>query len=287
MTIRKLLVPLIGSKRDEAALATAFVVAKAQSAHVEGLFVRPDPSESLPYMGEGVSGPVIQDIMNAAKEAADQSADAARSALERAADAAGVPLVDALPGPGRPSAAYRERTGPFVSIIGHESRLSDLILFVNGKNAEAVGLLDAMQDCLMSAGRPILLAPTEPASAVGSVCAIGWDGSAEAAHAVKNAIPFLMRAGTIHVFSVDDDTEDEHYTALRDYLKLYGLEMREHTVKAKNRPVGEVLLAEADAAGADLLVMGGYGHSRIRELFLGGATRHVLSHASMPVLLSH
>lgn len=288
MTIRKILVPLTGSERDQGALATAFSFARWLDAHVEGLFVRPDPTETLPYMGEGVAGPVIQDIMNAAREAADQASGRASSMLYDAAGAAGVPLVDRPHGPGQVTASFAEDTGHFSDIVANHSMLADLVLFVSGSDDEGTGLGDALQDCLMSGGRPILLAPTTPATAPGNIISIGWDGSAEAALAIRTALPFLSRANAIHVLNVRSGRIDtELNDRLSAYLAYHGLEASEHVIQPEGRAIGEVLLSESEKCGSNLLVMGGYGHSRIRELLLGGVTRHVLSHSSIPVLMVH
>ena len=89
MTIKKILVPLLGLSMDETVLALAMSIAGKFAAQVEGLFVRPDLSEALPYMGEGIAGPVIEDIINLANQASDQAAAAARNSFERASQAAG------------------------------------------------------------------------------------------------------------------------------------------------------------------------------------------------------
>ena len=74
---------------------------------------------------------------------------------------------------------------------------------------------------------------------------------------------------------------------MREYLALHGVNATERRVEAGERPVGEVLLESASSAGADLLVLGGYGHTRLRQMFFGGVTRHVVSHAELPLFLVH
>jgi len=288
MTLRKILVPLTGGTRDKSALVTAMSVAATHKAYVEGLFVRPDPSEALPFMGEGVSGTVIQDIINSSKEAADQALDRARNMLTEAAGTAGVTVVTEPRGPGEACARLVEDTGPFDEAVAYRSRLSDLVVFLAGKDEKQSGVSEALQACLMDAGRPILLAPEEAPASVGGKILIGWDGGVEAAHAITAAKPFLMTAEKVEVLNV---TKGEMDTALADlladYLALHGVECSEHLIDPGSRPVGEVILEEATRAGCDLLVMGGYGHSRIRELLVGGATRYMISHATIPVLMAH
>ncbi len=288
MALRKILVPLTGADRDAVPLATAMAVANAQKSFVEGLFVRPDAAEALPFMGEGVSGAVVQDIIDTAREAADNAGEKALANLTRAAGKAGIAMVKGATGPGEAAAHFCDIKGHFDQVVSRRSRLSDLVVFLAGPGDQGAGVSEALQACLMDAGRPILLAPQEAPKTVGTKIVIGWDGSVESAHAVTAAQPFLASADEVEILNVSKGELDPTIAdMLADYLALHGIETREHLVDPGNKPIGEVLLEEAAREGADLLVMGGYGHSRIRELLLGGATRFVLSHASVPVLLAH
>lgn len=288
MALRKILVPLTGAERDAVPLSTAMTLAVQHKSFVEGLFVRPDPSEALPFMGEGVSGAVVQEIIDAAKDAASQASEKARASLERAAGTAGIDVVTDKPDPGKASTRFVECGGQFDRAVSRRSRLADLVVFLAGAEDQGAGVSEALQACLMDAGRPILLAPEEAPKSIGTKIVIGWDGSVEAAHAVIAAQPFLADADDVTILNVSKGELDPSLAdMLADYLALHGVESTEHLVDPGHKPIGEVLLHEAANADADLLVMGGYGHSRIRELLLGGATQFVLSHASVPVLLAH
>ncbi len=289
MPIRKILVPLGGTDRDALALTTAAVVAQHLEAHLEALFVRPPPSEALPFMGEGIAGPVIQDILTAAREAADHAVTRAREQLEALSHSTGLPIIDAPRGPGAASLSFAEETGPFADVVGARALLSDLVAFMTPRDDEGIGLSSAFQQCLMSSGRPIFLVPDEvPITRIGEAVTIGWDGSSEAAHAVHNAMPFLQSARRIDILNVTSGPKDTSLTdRLSEYLTYHGLNSLEHVVDPEGRPTGDVLIEQARSMGSDMIVMGGYGHSRIRELIIGGATRHVLFHAPMPILLAH
>lgn len=288
MAIRKILLPLIGVEGDEPAVKTAFVTAKALQAHLEALFVRPDPKETLPYFGEGLSGAVIQDILDAAKEAADKSAAQLRELIAQEAERTGVALVEEPGGPGRATVSFRQVTGPLAPTINRASRLADLVLFVHGEASQAAGVSRALQETLIGSGKPILLAPGQPTETVGTRIAVGWDGSTGAAEAVQAALSFFAHAQEIHVINVvTGELDTEEVDRLSRYLELHGFRSTEHVVRAEGKPVGDVLLAEAVDCRADLLVMGGFGHSRLREFLLGGVTRYVISHAVIPVLLAH
>lgn len=288
MTIRKILVPLIGTERDIAALRAAGAVALHLNAHIEALFVRPDPTETLPFLGEGVAGPVIQDILTAAREAADMAAKRAQEAVAKLSEATGIAFVEGPSSPGAPTLRFVEDTGPFDDVVGIRALLADLVIFVSPGTDEGYGLNDALQECLMAGGRPVFLVPETPLETIGRAATIGWDGSAEAAHAVRAAMPFLRGAERIDILNVTSGGADTNLTdRLADYLTFHGLKTAEHVVDPDGRPIGGVLVEEAERMGSDMIVMGGFGHSRVRELFLGGATRHVLRGSPLPVLLAH
>jgi len=146
---------------------------------------------------------------------------------------------------------------------------------------------DAVEETLIHSGRPVLLAPMKPATVIGESVAVGWNGSPESVHVLAASLPLLAKARTVTVITVGDEpTEDT--LALLDYLLR-------HDIQAKHRQVqpvsgvgpGEQLLAEARDQGADMLLMGGYGHRPWRELLFGGATRQVIGSSLLPVLLAH
>ncbi|ABS62365.1 UspA domain protein [Parvibaculum lavamentivorans DS-1] len=286
MSVRKILVPLAGRPEDDEVLATALSVAADFEAQLVGLFARPDPSEALPYLGDGVSGQVIEDLMQAAREGADQASGRVRAALEKAAAAKGIPVAAKGAEPQLPSARFLDVTGRRDEVVAAHSRLSDLIVFGEGTTGSAGG--SALEAAMMSAGRPVLIAPKKSWSPVGGTVAIGWDESAEAARAVTAAIPFLERAKSVTILCIGGKELDPGPgSTLADYLALHGVIADVHLVDAQTRAHGEVLLEQAEKSKTDLLVMGGYSHSRLREFIIGGATQHIRSHATIPVLMAH
>jgi nucleotide-binding universal stress UspA family protein len=120
--------------------------------------------------------------------------------------------------------------------------------------------------------------------------AIGWDGSRAAARAVADALPICALAASVELVTITDEKDMEPGAApsdLRRHLSTHGVEAHAVDVPARGLDAGSALLRHCQATGADLLVMGAYGHSQFREFVLGGATRSVLAEAALPVLLSH
>jgi len=117
---------------------------------------------------------------------------------------------------------------------------------------------------------------------------VAWDGSAPAARALGDAMPMLARARRVEVVVVDDGPDGDTIPGsdAQRHLKRHGIEAGLRRLTG-TRDVADTLLSQASDTGADLLVMGGYGHSRFREFILGGATEGVLASMTLPVLMAH
>lgn len=288
MAYRKILVPLTGAARDSHVLAAAFEVAKAFGGHVAGVFVRPDPSEVLPYLGEGVSAGVVQELMDASRAATNRSVTAARAALDAAARNAGAAMVDIAQAGIGVGASFHLRDGLAQEVIAQEARLSDLVVFDTPADAKDASMRATLESALLNGRKPMLLVPHRAVTIVGAKAAVGWDGGAAAAHAVSAAIPLLARAEAIEILNVTSGPIDiVQMDRLRDYLRLQGLSAAEHGINPGSQGTACALIDGATRAGAGLLVIGGYGHSRLREYVLGGVTRYVFANAAMPIFMAH
>jgi len=165
-----------------------------------------------------------------------------------------------------------------------EARLFDMILAQS-----AVQFAPLAEALIFGAGRPVILYPDRPCSGRIEHVAIAWDGSRAAARAVADAMFHIENASRVSVISVADEKPIDTGAAdkLAESLRLRGITAETHIVLAQARPIGDALQFKAVELKADLLVMGGFGHSRLREFVLGGATSDVLSNAMLPILMSH
>lgn len=146
---------------------------------------------------------------------------------------------------------------------------------------------DFVPQVLVGSGRPALVVPCAgPFATVGRRVLIAWKETREAARAVTAALPWLVRAASVHAIACGPDA-DEALRRLRTYLSAQGVALETQRHEPGETDAGEKLLSAAVDMGADLLVMGCYGHSRAREWVLGGATRSVLRSMTLPVLMSH
>jgi len=178
------------------------------------------------------------------------------------------------------------------ALVEH-GRCSDLIVVSQtDRNQAPSGLaVDFPQQVLLHAGPPVLVVPHAGVfAAVGLNVLVAWKGTRESANAVRNALPLLRSAKRVTLVEVGDAPEraagDDSLMSAKAWLESHGIQVhaqRELALAA----VGAQLLSRAAAIGADLIVCGGYGHSRLREWMLGGVTRHLLEHMTVPVLFSH
>lgn len=178
--------------------------------------------------------------------------------------------------------------------IGSLIRTSDLAIVGGPIAADASRLDDAIvTGAVFHSGRACLVIPrTEQSELQLARVLVAWSGTREAARAMQDAMPLLTRAAAVDVFLAHGAGEDDVDGAkerdrLQRYLLAHGVEAQFHTEPAHARSAGVAILATAQALRSDLLVMGAYGHARLQELLLGGATAHVLRHMHLPVLMSH
>ena len=141
----------------------------------------------------------------------------------------------------------------------------------------------------MDTGKPLLIAPSAPPASLGRRVVIAWKDTPEAARAVSCALPFIGQAEQVTIVTVLDDADanDDSGARLLRALRWHNQAVQVRTLPRGGASAVEVLHREAEALGADLLVMGGYSHSRLREVVFGGFTRSTLGNASIPVLMAH
>jgi nucleotide-binding universal stress UspA family protein len=284
----KILVPLTGAQRDQPVLAGAFAAAKLFAAHVEALFIRPDPVEAMPFYGEGMSSAVVQEIMDVSRTAASKASRQARAFLEAAARESDATITESPERGTDVTTSFREVEGNFSDQVTLAARLADLVVFGPAKEDDRPGLSDAFDTTLIETGRPVLLISGPATANFASKISIAWNASVASAHAISAALPFLAKARTVEILTVKRGSAAPGTTDdLVAYLKLHGIAASTRVVEGSGRPIADVLLDAAKSGGSGLLVAGGYGHSRLRDLFMTGVTKRVVAHAAIPCFLVH
>ncbi len=275
MTPKSILALVDGSTLSEATLDTAVSVAKSFGAQLEALHVRADPATLVPIVGEGMSGAMVEQVMDAMAKSVESRAQRARAAYDRVAAKAGVPII------------WRQETGPEPVVLASAGRLVDLSVLARPDAAADGQMAASLDSALFDTGRPVLVAPPTSPASVGKRVALAWNGSAQASRVVSAAVPYLEKAEMVAVLTAPGFDKRAPAEALVSYLARHSVKATAQSVELQGKSVGQALLAHAQQLNCDLLIMGAYGHSRLREMILGGATREVLAHSTIPVLMAH
>ena len=291
--IKTILVPLSGADEDRRALDAARAVALSFDAHLEALYVRPDPLELVRAAGFGYgTGVMLDDMLQRFEEEVKGASERARRQFSSFLAESGIASREKPEMTGRAaSASWREEKGDEVDVTTLQARFHDLAVMARPGNIAEAGAL-TLESVLMGSGRPLLVAPTTVKS-VGQHVVVAWKDTAEAARALAAAMPFLAKAQTVTLFEIHEQTKARagHPGAslerVTGALAWHGIRATGKLVTPKEAAGPETLLHSARSAGADLLVMGGYGHGRLREMVLGGFTRYMIRLGDLPVLMVH
>jgi nucleotide-binding universal stress UspA family protein len=266
----------LGEGRDSAA-DYAISVADAFGAHLAGVSFIYDPVIPATVMGGGIPAELIESQRRENETAASDAAARFETAAKRAGISFEVRKTDASTAGGADRFARFARR--FDIAIAGQAR-------PNGSIAEDL----ILESALFEAGRPVIAVPYIQKEALKLdrvlVC---WDGSRTAARAVADAMPFLTRAKAVElVIVVERGKQDEiPGVNMAQHLARHDVNVTVNRIPMGDMAVADVLLSHSADSSADFVVMGGYGHSRLREFILGGATRSMLTAMTVPTLLSH
>jgi nucleotide-binding universal stress UspA family protein len=284
---RKLLLPLSDTQAGLVALDIGLRLAQRWGAHLAGTIVRIDAASVAPLAGEGLSGAMIEDMMDEAEREGARRAEALQARFHDAAAQAGIRVVSLAEARAEASASITVFTGSEDDVVPSLARLADLTILPHGDEPGDAGASGFLHAVLFESGRPVLIAPREKVGTLGQRCCVAWNGTTESSAALWAMLPWLRQAQAVRVLHAAE--YQRHGPRAEDalaYLKLQGVQADVAVFQAVNRDVGAGLLAAAAAFNADLVGMGAYSHSRLRQMILGGVTRHVLGRAAVPVLMA-
>jgi nucleotide-binding universal stress UspA family protein len=256
----------------EARLQAALAVARANSGHVSCVHVTPI---SLYIASDGVNGAFL--MPNFAQHL-DELEKKVREGLEARLEKEDV------------SWDYEQVTGEPVQILVSRSALSDLIVLGRYHHRETrYTPIALIGDVLHNARVPVLVQPHEQTDfdPLGPAI-VAWNGSFEAANALRAAMPMLRMSSAVHIVTIDEPKDHELPSlAAASYLARHGVKTELHPVTKSDTPVAHAIQSTAEVMGASYIVMGGYGHGRAREFLFGGVTRSMLTDSPIPLLMAH
>jgi nucleotide-binding universal stress UspA family protein len=173
-------------------------------------------------------------------------------------------------------------------VIGSHGRLFDVVVVGREFGQPWLNWRKMLESALFDSGRPVLLTPSTLNATFGENVIIAWHSSTETVRAVASSMALLTRARNVTVLSVEGwGVPDPEAKEVAQYLARAGVPATARTVDPDGRSPAETVLAECSRSGADLLIKGAYTQSRLRQLMFGGATRHIIAHAQIPVVLAN
>jgi nucleotide-binding universal stress UspA family protein len=284
MSLTDVLIHVDGSPQSSARLALGVEFALRYEAHLTGLHVI-EPA-AMPFFYGDPAGFVdaawVQEMITRLEETARQrAAKVQQDFTERL-------RRDDVKG------EWRLAEGVAADVVAQHARYADLAILGQPRPEDSlISTGNVPATAMLSSGRPVLVIPYAGSFAtVGRKVLVGWKASREAARAVNDAIPLQRKAQSVKVFAINPDRgiDGEGDLPAADvalHLARHGIKAEAAHTVAKDIPEADVLLNEASDMDADLIVVGGYGHSRAREFFFGSVTRELLLSMTVPVLFSH
>lgn len=286
MAINTVLVQLDRSKTNKVRLQMALAVARYFNAHIEVVYIRANPRDLIAYETLGMTASMKRSVIAAAERSATDETNEMKTVFGEFCTRNRIRIVERAPSSGNVSITWREEIGHESTIIALRGRLADLIIM--DRPIKGSPLSKTLESALRETGRPVLVVP--PATRNFSVqhVAIGWNGSVEAARAVAAAMSCLNAAEVVTVFTTQKRAQiHPSATDLVEYLAWHNVTTSVQILDDQSPSVGEALLAGARKVRADLLVIGAYSRTRLREVVMGGVTGHILAAAQKPVFMVH
>ncbi len=291
--LKSIFVPMNGNETDELVLGTALAMAQIFESHLECVRVRMSTDYLVweSNLLDAVSGLIEGDLISQLEQQDRERTTSALRIFKKFCEREKIAISDTPPGPVGVSARWQEMRGHQVSTFQQEARFHDLVVVARSLLADTDPGADFAGNILLGCGRPILLAPAEPPKTLGKTIAIAWKNSPEVARAVSAAMPILAQAEKVIVMCAPEDDMpeealEESGRKLASTLRWNGCNAETFLVYDDGAPARNVL-DQARRLDVDLLVMGGYGHSRLRETVFGGFTKDILIHSPLPVFMFH
>jgi nucleotide-binding universal stress UspA family protein len=279
--MKTILVPTESHEQMRAGLAAALALARRFDSYIEGFALRFRVNE---FIAVDMAGAIPLETLR--EESLDEGRRA-RAMFEAFMQEHSVPRGDGAAA--SLSYGWRDDAPDGEDFVGSHGRVFDVIVMSRSESSSA-GLHErAIESGLFDSGRPVLIAGPTPPAQIGTHVLVHWNRSTEQARVTAFAMPLLRKAERITVLHVEGGQEVPGPSAAQAtrHLQRNGLKAELMTVGLQGRSTGEAVLAAAQSLGCDLLVKGAYTQSRLRQMIFGGATRHILAHATLPVLMAN
>ena len=274
--LKDIVVNLSGRAAQDFAADYATSIAATFGAHVAGIAFLYEP-----VIPDGTLGGIPVDLIELQREENSKAANAAVGRFEAATKTAGVSaetrVLDAT-------------LGGAAALFGQIARRFDVAVVGQAQREHGASDELMIEGALFESGRPVVVVPyiQKQGLTLDRVLAC-WDGGRMSARAIADAMPFLERAKAVDIVIVTEERKNDEITGanMTEHLARHGVTANVKRIARGDLAIADVILDYAADSGADFMVMGGYGHSRLREFILGGVTRGILGSMTVPVLMSH
>jgi nucleotide-binding universal stress UspA family protein len=278
LELREIVVHVDDSPRAPPRIEVGLAIAARHDARLVGVFVTPPP----PSFPVHVPETILKDLLAAVARDQRASAATAEAAFRKRAGELGV------------ATEWRVQEGDTSDVLAVNARYADLVIVSQTPPDQTgeEGRRTIAEDVLMTGGGPALIVPHYGTfRTVGERAVVAWDASPTAARAVRDAMPLLAKSSKVTVLAVNPETSRSRHGSVPGadialHLARHGVVADTAFSYSDEVGVGDMILSRAADLGADLIVMGAYGHARLREALFGGVTRHLLAHMTAPVLMS-
>ncbi len=269
-------------------------IVKENEAHIRGLWVTSSPDYQLSIVGQGLPVAVTEKIISETIEESKKNEQFVESLFETWCQDHHIPVMhnfsyEDISDKSKLTASFMSHIGKPLEAIAKMGRVSDFIVTSREQWAQSESQQDKIHAALFETARPVILLPPQYESRPIENIAIAWNGKSEASHAVARAKPFLKQAKKVWIYVAPSERTSADLGAdLMFYLSQHGVlsEVMEIDRDKYHNNVGEAIHAHALADNVDLLIMGAWSRSRLRQLVLGGLTNYMLQKAQIPVMMA-
>jgi nucleotide-binding universal stress UspA family protein len=287
--MKSILVPIGGSATDGPVFETALMAARPFSGHLQFVHVHIGAGEAAVHMPHTAfaMGPALSNALKDLDTAARTRSVAAAQHFRNFCLRSKIEICDAPERSKGVTASWHEEEGRALKRIILRARHNDLVVI--GRARKANGLpIDFIEELLIGCGRPVLISNSTPPPTLTGTIMVCWKETAEAARAVSAAMPFLTRADRVVVVSIAESEDlTETMSDVARQLAWNGVHAETRIITPDGAAIPGLLASAAQKCGASLVVLGAYGHSRMRGVLFGSCTQSMIRNADRPVLLMH
>jgi len=283
MLPKKMLFPVGGGDELATRIYGALLVSKSFNTHLEIQLSEANVHTGVPK-GMVIPNEIIEKLEKVQINNLKTTMDRHRKIFDECCAKLNVTQSE-TPLDGKSTAHLTITAGLRSTVVAQQTKFCDMVIAAAPQKGVTTATFEA---AVTESGKPVMVIPRSLKEFKADEIIIGWNNSAEASRAVSEAIPLMKRAKRVHIVSSEAYTT-ENLTRIRDlknYLLIHGIETTFELIKTTFIP-GEALLRSAKEGGFNLIVAGAYGHKGLKEIMLGGSSRHLLEHTTVPTLVSH